>query len=800
MLKPHPALESTHSLLGLEQLITEPTHITPTSETLLDHIYTNKPNSVRNASVDHIGISDHSGVHCVCSFSTPKIKKGGHTFITYRSFKNFDNGNFLFDLSCAPFHLVYNEADPDRALAAWYDIFLGVLNRHASLRRKRVKYESVPPWLTHNIIQEMYIRDTLRREKRFAEYKQQRNRVRLLVRKAKAMYVDNMIKQDKSVSTLWRAMTVATGGSEKKPNVIPSHLTADHFNNHFLSVAETLAPSKTNTEPYVCSDKLIDYCKPRSQIRDAFVIPHVTVFDVGKIISAMPNKKSSGPDEISPKILKLSLPFVVDTLTYIYNRCISSNTFPSELKMAKVIPIPKTKELNDVNNYRPISLLSVLSKPLERHVHKHVTQYLEDHQLIYPLQSGFRANHSCPTALTRIVDTWLSAVNKGLMTGAIFIDLSKAFDLVDHNILLRKLNLYLSGWDFNVREQRFLPHIANNTLQFFQSYLINRHQSVMVNGLNSSHGLVNRGVPQGSVLGPLLFSIFINDLPLHISDASVTCDMFADDATIHTPDLSISSVNKRLQQSLRDVSRWCEKNSMVLNPLKTECMLIATRQKLQLKPLALNLTINDHPIKQVTEHRLLGLIIDSQLSWKAHIDQLCKLIARNVFLLSKLKFMVDIDARQLYFNAHIKSHLDYVSNVWDGSSESNLKRLNSLHRRAVKQILPDQSLTTDQKLKSLNILPLDKHLLFNKGVLMYKVWNELCPEYICRLLSKSVSKYSTCRKTYIIPHTRLDLYKTSLAFSGATLWNSLPLNITHSRSLSAFKKDLYKYLMHSDHH
>jgi len=325
----------------------------------------------------------------------------------------------------------------------------------------------------------------------------------------------------------------------------------------------------------------------------------------------MANKKSSGTDEISPRVLKLSLPYTVESLTYIYNMCILHTTFPTVLKEAKVIPLPKTKDVSDVNNYRPISLLSALSKPLERHIHKHLYQYLDSHNLLFSFQSGFRPKHSCPTALTRIIDTWLINVNNSKITGAVFLDLSKAFDMVDHNVLLLKLQHYLCN---------------PNAVSLFQSYLDGRKQKVLVNGRYSTEALVKSGVPQGSVLGPLLFCIFINDLPLHLSDSSVSCDLFADDATLHTPDKDISVINARLQTSLHEVSDWCESNSMVLNPSKTECMVITTRQKHQLSPLKLDLHINGNPVQQVTQHKLLGVVVDDQLKWEAQIESVCKQI------------------------------------------------------------------------------------------------------------------------------------------------------------------------------
>ena len=571
-------------------------------------------------------------------------------------------------------------------------------------------------------------------------------------------------------------MNFLTKGHNCKSSAIPSHLDADTFNEHFLSVAKKL--SSTETEPYACPDILEEFCKERTAGTQRFTIPQLAVHEVGKLISMMANKKSSGPDDVSPRILKISLPYTVTSLTHIYNLCIEQNTFPAAWKMGKVIPLPKTTDHSDVNNYRPISLLSVLSKPLERHVHKHLLSYLETRQLIHPSQSGFRPGHSCHTALTRMTETWLSAINNSQINGVVFLDLKKAFDLVNHDILLKKLVCYLGG--------------VENTL-FFKSYLERRQQKVLLNGFYSAEGHVQCGVPQGSVLGPLLFCTFINDLPMQIHNThNLSIELFADDSTLHTADSSITGVNSRLQGGVAEVNQWCHTNRMVLNPSKTEAMVITTRQKHQLTPLLLNLSVNKTPIKQVQEHKLLGVTIDSKLSWDSHIDSTCKALSRNLFLLSKLKHYLDADARKLYYTAHIRSRIDYASTLWDGASENILKRMNSLHRRSAKLILQDPLLTTDEKMEKLEILPLNFHLHYNKCIIMFKIQNNLLPKQLCDSFTPSVSRYMNHRMSFIVPKARIDMYKRSLCFSGSTLWNSLPLSVKCAPSLAVFKSSVFK--------
>ena len=478
--------------------------------------------------------------------------------------------------------------------------------------------------------------------------------------------------------------------------------------------------------------------------------------------------------------MKLSLPFTIETLTYIYNLCINSGTFPSDLKIAKVIPLPKTKDLSDPNNYRPISILSIISKPLEKHIHSHLYKYLEELNLLHPLQSGFRPGHSCHTALANMTNKWLIGVNNSMMTGAVFLDLRKAFDLIDHSILIAKLSLYLKNED---------------SVAFLRSYLQDRKQYVYVHGTLSSHGILKSGVPQGSVLGPLLFCLYINDLPIHITCLEVICDMFADDTTLHTEGKDKNKIETNLQTSLNDVSTWCKQNHMLIHPDKTKSMLIGTRQKLQLTPLILNLTIESTSIQQVSQHRLLGVELDDQLSWKPHTEKVCKKLSQNLFLLSKLKHYVGIVARKLFFKAHIKSHIDYASTVWDKCSENHFKRVNSLYRRAAKLILPDPTLSTDEKMDKLGILPLDKQLALNKAVFMYKIVRKRAPAYLCNTFEHSQTRYVNSRSTLKVLRPRIDLSKTSLSYSGASLWNSLPGCLKNKPSLNTFKTSLQKHLI-----
>ena len=270
--------------------------------------------------------------------------------------------------------------------------------------------------------------------------------------------------------------------------------------------------------------------------------------------------------------------------------------------------------------------------------------------------------------------------------------------------------------------------------------------------------------------------------------------MFADDSTLHASGNTVQQITNSLQTSLDDVINWCSLNNMILNPDKTEAMLITTRQKLQRNPPDLKLFINDCPIKQVSEHNLLGVVIDDQLQWQPHINKICKTVSKKLYLLSRIKTVIDLPTRKLFYNAYIKPHFDYVSNLWDGCSENQFKKLNSLHRRAAKLILSDQNITNDERLVVLNMLPLKKTLFFNKSIFMFKIINSDSPRYLHDLFKFTNNPYGDRKKNLQVVHPRIDLCKTSLSFSGASLWNFFPKASKTLSSLKTFKEGMLKLL------
>ena len=779
---PHTKWLATYESCGLSQLITEPTRVgnllNKTTTTLIDHIYTNCTEKVSAANVYKSAASDHYLVQCKYTYQDIRHKKHSHTYVDIRSFKNFDKNAFLYDLSRVSFNPVYQCIDPENALDMWYSLFLPVLDEHAPIRKKRVKQKEIPAHITQDIRNLMKDRDKAKQQfgKKDSRYKRLRNRVSEAIKQSRRKQTSESIERNDALVNVWRIMNEITGKSKSASND-QTNFSPEELNKHFLSLAQKLQTE--NDSPNPSYNDLMEFSD--SKPRPVFKMPLLAVYEVGKIISNLQSKKSCGADSVNANTLKMALPYIVESLTYVFNLCITNNVFPKRLKVAKVVPLPKVKNPSDISDFRPISLLPVLSKPLEKHMQKHMSNYIEESDLFYQYQSGFRKNHSCQTALIRLCDSWYRAINNSELVGTVFLDLKKAFDLVDHEILLSKIHIYFRDKD---------------TTLLLKSYLSNRTQYVHNAGLSSSHGRIMYGVPQGSILGPLLFCLFINDLPFCLKGLDVVCDIFADDNSLHTHDKNLEVINTNLQEGLNRINDWCIRNKMMLNPTKTKAMILATRQKHQLKPLCLKLSLGTSKIQQVEYHKLLGVIIDQKFTWEHHINHICKTVARNVYLLKLLSNYVKVEHLKIFFFAHCMSHLNYASPIWSGADEVHLKPLNSLHRRAAKIMCKQENLNTDQKLKHLGLLSLNKQHTLNTAFTVFKIRRDMQPQYLSQLLTPCSSRYGSLN--YIIPRANMDLFKRSFSFSGPSVWNSLPASAKSINSLSSFKAAVQKYFLHTN--
>ena len=350
---------------------------------------------------------------------------------------------------------------------------------------------------------------------------------------------------------------------------------------------------------------------PRVSFRDfvepcdsTFELELLTIDGLRKLVNDIPVGKSDGLDGILTCLLKLSFPSIASSLTHIFNLVISKGIIPKDWKSARVTPIFKADSKVDPANYRPISVLSVIAKLFEKAIFNQVYSYLNDNKLLSKYQSGFRPMHSTLTALIDITDNWYLNIDDGLTNAILFIDLKKAFDTIDHDILVSKLELY---------------GFKGVSLNLFRDYLSDRTQVTVINKINSETSFISCGVPQGSILGPLLFLLYINDLP----NCNLLSDvrMYADDTNLTFASKDPNELFSSLTHDLGNLKQWLDSNRLSLNVLKTKCLFTGMRQKMSLLHSDPHISLDGHSIERANSYNCLGVQVDETLSWEAHISE-----------------------------------------------------------------------------------------------------------------------------------------------------------------------------------
>ena len=314
----------------------------------------------------------------------------------------------------------------------------------------------------------------------------------------------------------------------------------------------------------------------------------------------------------------------------------------------------KSGSKSDPNNYRPISILPTISKIFERHINKHLMSYLNKYSLIHETQSGFRPKHSCQTALVKLIDKWMSCIDQGDVIGSLFIDFRKAFDLVNHEILLQKLSKY---------------KICNTSLSWFKSYLESRQQTIQNDQGMSSYANIMSGVPQGSILGPTLFLLFINDMPLLLKYCYA--DLFADDATFHKNSPDVDVIEDEILTDFLTIVHWSKQNKLPINFNKSTYMLLGAKKRIP-DDFELHLIIDNNKIEKVSKQKLLGIFIDDNLTWTPHIDYLCSLLSSKISLLKQLSAYVPQKVQKLFYQTYILPLIDYGCNTWGATTTANI--------------------------------------------------------------------------------------------------------------------------------
>jgi hypothetical protein len=500
--------------------------------------------------------------------------------------------------------------------------------------------------------------------------------------------------------------------------------------------------------------------------------------DVNDILLCLNTNKAYGSDGISPRVLKEGRPAIVKILTKLFNLSLTKGIFPSGWKLANVCPIYKKAEEFFTCNYRPISLLDIIAKVFERVVFKYLYNYFRENFLISIWQSGFLPGTSTVTQLIEIYDQFCKAVNQGKDIRVVFLDISKAFDRVWHAGLLHKLKGH---------------GIRGRLLKWLQSYLTDRSQRVTINGTNSAWGKIRAGVPQGSVLGPLLFLIFINDITHVITRCKIR--LFADDTCLYIEVDQPAVAAELLNTDLDAIHQWAKKWLVTFSPPKTEEMVISNKPPRNHPPLLLN----NQPIVSVKEHKHLGLTLTHNLSWRHHAEAIAKKANKCLGILRPLKFKLDRASLEKMYTSFVRPLLEYADVIWDvpDTHRHVLDVLDKVQNDAARLVTGATARCSTERLyEEVGWEHLPQRRKFHRANTMYKVMNGLVPTYLQDLIPDRVqarTRYNLRnRNQRQVPLARLESYSQSFFPASTRTWNTLSEGTKASPSVKSFKHNYLK--------
>lgn len=527
---------------------------------------------------------------------------------------------------------------------------------------------------------------------------------------------------------------------------------ANSFNNFFITVGSNL---QQNIPP--SNDD------PADNIRTNVEIPleEFASSDAEEIIYVVHNMKNvgAGLDGINAKIFKRTFKSIINHLTHFINICLSKGIFPKQLKVAVVKPIYKGGERKILSNYRPISILPYISKILEKLIYIRLMAFLQENDIINECQYGFQKGLSTYMPLILLQEKITKAFEKGRSVVGIYLDLRKAFDTVDIEILLSKLKKY---------------KIDSVALKLIRSYVSERTQCVKVDEYISDICNVNMGVPQGSILGPLLFILYINDFPSICINA--TCLLYADDTALFFESNDQQHLQSMLDSELPKINEWLNTNKLSLNTEKTYYQLYSNTCNVT----NVIVSLNGKNIKPVDKVKYLGVYIDDKLSWKYHINHLANILSRNVGILYRCKFFFERKQLMMLYNSLVLPYINYCCIVWGHTFPSYINKLALLQKKAVRIIIGSTRLAhTNPIFVQLNILKIDDIVKQQALLLIHKKLNGLLPQNISELFTlKEETGFNTRRIQHIVETFTDKRYRTNtIGWVGPRLWNSIAVPI-----------------------
>lgn len=785
-------LNAIISLNNLHQMIDKPTRITPQSATLLDILVTNRPDTLLNKDVIPSNIADHDIITATVNISKPKRPPLIKTFRHLGAYSKDTLCDALLTATPA-LNVIPSTDDVDVQTNTLTSILTDCLDQCAPLVTTVIK-KPFAPWISDEIRSAMATRDTLQARLKLdrhntvlqEQYKHERNRVKSLLRTSEqAYYRDKICDCRGNSAATWKVIKEITPNKRETNNNNFENESgmAEKFNEFFVNVGERTFQSTQNN----LNDTSQSYSNPQHNVNlQHFFRPRpVDMNTVILTIKHLKKTNSAGSDGITLRYVQDSLPVTIPYITTIINTSVVTGKFPTIWKQATVIPIFKNGDKNDVKNYRPISLLPILSKILEKIVAKQLSTFLETNNHLSNTQYGFRQKLSTETALTTLTNKLYNNMEVRKISLLTLCDLSKAFDSVNHNILNKKLT--------KVNVDSF----------WFQDYLDNRSQKVKINNTMSTTTPTKYGVPQGSILGPILFTIFVNDLAEEIHGCEII--QYADDTQfVHTGTVdALPHLLTAAQTTLSLAKAYFNKNGLLLNDNKTQCIFIGSRPLVKKIPSNTTINFDNTSITPCKHVKNLGVHIDSHMTFDIHVNETHKKVMGILLFLNRVKDKFEAATLKTVVESLALSIVNYCLPVYGTTNNTLMKRVQKLQNFAAK-ICVGGARRRDHAtpfITQMNWLKIERKVVFDVAVAVYKIQNNMYPEWFLQLptiTEVTHSMYTTRQHNNLhVPYTNTDCGARSLLVLGPRIWNTLPQHITNANSLYVFRKRLKEHLLNT---
>ena len=765
-------LEFTARSLGLSQIIKADTRISRRNDVMngsqLDLIFTNSDHVADAKTLDY-NISDHLAI-LVTRKKKTACKEKAEFF--GRSYKNYVREDFQETLSTADWEQFFESREPNLLWEIMEGEILRQANKTCPIKKLRVNARR-EPWVTNEAIEAIRDKDNLlKRAKRtdrvedWEAARRVRNRVGRDLENLRADFLKRQQEDNKNdPKKFWKNIASIFPGKKGNTgriwlkdsasgNDIEQANTANYINTFFTNIGPDLAKKH---------DKRWEYFGVTVQDNiQGFGTELAEVTALCKQINTM---KSSGIDELSSRLCKDAFMVLGRQLVHLFNCSLSTGIFPNKWKIGKIIPLFKGGDRENVNNYRPVSLLPLPGKLLEKIVHNKIVKFWEDSNFLSEDQGGFRKNHSTVSTVASLTDDLFHQINEGNTTVAAFVDLRKAFDTVNTKVLTN--NLTHAG-------------IRGDVLKWCNDYLSNRSQCTFANNIKSTLLPVTCGVPQGSVLGPLFFLVYVNDIQNAVGECGIK--LYADDTVLYQSGVNCAEAEAKLQSSVSKFKLWCDVNVLTINASKTKVMAFGSRSKVK-KCKNLDIRIAGEKLKLVPSFKYLGLTLDSTLNYGQHIATVIKLITYKMTLLAKLKkYLKDDSALQIY-KSMLLPYFDYADIIFHKANTKEVGKLQTLQNKCLRICLGrERRFDTNRAHKLAKVPFLEDRRTAHACNFMFKRKDNKS-----LLNRREIRTRAHDAPLFLVPIPRCEAFKRSVSFYGSSLWNELKVDIRNTVSYDVFK-------------